>query len=635
MTNKHSCNGGGYFNKFKNILLTDVKKFNIYLLLIVSLIIIGSVGYTSYSLFSYEVYSDSIYVSFKDEEKPVCVIGEPAVSLMEKSSTTTFEMNCTDNYTVADKDLTTSNFTVTGDITVTSVTKEKVGKAMKYIITVTSGTTGGVASIKLNAGAVTDSVGNGNAVSNTSEVFVRVTCDAMSEDVSGANSPEVSLASNMIPVCYNSTANLWVKADSTNTNTDYPWYSYSDKKWANAVTVIETNREFYLNSETGMPIKMNDINTMFVWIPRFSATMVEGQAGTKTNNDYCSGASVNAYNAVYCIQKGGKWHYAGYNNPGAFDIIFVNKDTKAHDAFDFGESVSGFWIGKFENSSNVTCTAAFESAVGSDCNLRTIRPKIIPNATSWRGAMVSTFFYDIQKMTDNGNQYGFNKEIDTKLDTHLIKNSEWGAIAYLTQSIYGRCSSSTECSVMGINNNAYYQTGFGAPVGSDATVENGTYNSALGMDASTTGNIYGVYDMSGGTEEYVMAAHENDGKIIVGMSPNFYSTELSGFNGYVYQRNSLNNYSSGIDFPNSKYYDLYTTKDAYINEELQHALVETENWYGSVSLFFSTNNPWVVRGGAYSKSSIFSYWAYSGSLANSCAGDACLYACSRTSLIID
>ena len=315
---------------------------------------------------------------------------------MEKSSTTTFEMNCTDNYTVSDKDLTSSNFTVTGDITVTSVTKEKVGKAMKYIITVTSGTTGGVASIKLNAGAVTDSVRNGNAVSNISEVFVKVTCDAMEEETSTANIPV--LASNMIPVCYNSTLDLWVKADSTNTSTDYPWYTYSEKKWANAVTVTENNRNTYLNETAGIPISMDDINTMWVWIPRFSATgdTANYNGGTKSK-------------------------------PGAFDITFVNKDIAAHDAFTFGEqNLSGMWIGKFENSSNITCTA------GSGCNLRGIRPKILPNVTSWRGANVSTFFYDILNMIENGNQYGFNTSVDTKLDTHMMKNSEWGGSDILT-----------------------------------------------------------------------------------------------------------------------------------------------------------------------------------------------------------
>ena len=587
--------GGGFFYKFKNILLTDVKKFNIYLLLIVSILIIGSVGYTSYSLFSYEVYSDSIYVSFKDSEKPVCVIGEPAVSLMEKSSTTTFEMNCTDNYTVADKDLTTSNFTKTGDITVTSVTKEKVGKAMKYVITVTSGTTGGIASIKLNTNAVTDSVGNSNAVSNTSEVFVRVTCDAMEEDVSGANSPEVSLASNMIPVCYNGAANLWVKADSTNTNTDYPWYSYTDKKWANAVTVTEENgtRDDLVDAEVGTPVPMSRINTMWVWIPRFNAKMVSGQAGAYNSTAYCSYSAYSSSQST-CQSKGYSWYNVGYNNPGAFDITFVDKETSAHDAFTFGEEIAGFWIGKFENSSDITCSASNQVAVGSGCNLKTIRPKIIPNATSWRGAMVSTFFYDIQKMTLSGNQYGY----DAGVDTHMLKNNEWGAVTYLTQSIYGRCSSSTSCSEVGINNNSNYKTGYGAPAGSSSSSSTtNTYNTTRGMNASTTGNIYGVYDMSGGAYEYVMGVYTDGTKLWSGYSNGYYGTSSinnhSGFNGWL--RVDSSNYSVGIDYPDDKYYNLYTTESAYTSAGLQHAMIETKEWYGDIVSFVDQYGSWVVR----------------------------------------
>ena len=91
----------------------------------------------------------------------------------------------------------------------------------------------------------------------------------------------------------------------------------------------------------------------------------------------------------------------------------------------------------------------------------------------------------------------------------MLKNNEWGAVAYLTQSIYGRCSSSTSCSEVGINNNSSYVTGYGAPAGSSSSVTNGAYNTNLGMDASTTGNIYGVYDMSGGAYEYVMGNYNN------------------------------------------------------------------------------------------------------------------------------
>ena len=38
-----------------------------------------------------------------------------------------------------------------------------------------------------------------------------------------------------------------------------------------------------------------------------------------------------------------------------------------------------------------------------------------------------------QALTENGNIYG----LTNSADSHLLKNSEWGAIAYLSQSEYG------------------------------------------------------------------------------------------------------------------------------------------------------------------------------------------------------
>ena len=81
-------------------------------------------------------------------------------------------------------------------------------------------------------------------------------------DESGANAPE--LVDGMIPVVYDEAQASWVKAD-----TDGEWYNYQKQKWANAVTVTEKNRDTYRNAEAGIVISMDDINTMWVWIPRY------------------------------------------------------------------------------------------------------------------------------------------------------------------------------------------------------------------------------------------------------------------------------------------------------------------------------------------------------------------------------
>jgi len=75
----------------------------------------------------------------------------------------------------------------------------------------------------------------------------------------------------MIPVTYDSENSTWLKADSTNSGDS--WYNYDNKIWANAVTVKEENRDTYVKATPGTPISMDDINTMWVWIPRFNATI--------------------------------------------------------------------------------------------------------------------------------------------------------------------------------------------------------------------------------------------------------------------------------------------------------------------------------------------------------------------------
>ena len=59
----------------------------------------------------------------------------------------------------------------------------------------------------------------------------------------------------------------WVKADSSNTN--YDWYNYSEKKWANVVLVSSTNRDSYINGSVGTQIPESDILAYYVWIPRY------------------------------------------------------------------------------------------------------------------------------------------------------------------------------------------------------------------------------------------------------------------------------------------------------------------------------------------------------------------------------
>ena len=100
------------------------------------------------------------------------------------------------------------------------------------------------------------------------------------------------------------------------------------------------------------------------------------------------------------------------------------------------------------------------------------------------------------------------------LDSHLMKNMKWGAVAYLQHSNYGSHES------VRFNNNSDYKTGYASMkvptcgwtndnrdcnkygITSDLTLP---YNTETGYLASTTGNITSIYDMSGGVWEFMMS----------------------------------------------------------------------------------------------------------------------------------
>ena len=405
-------------------------------------------------------------------------------------------------------------------------------------------------------------------------------------DTSGANKPV--LASNMIPVYYDEANSVWKKADKNNSQKDYRWYSYSSTgeykgMWANAVTVKEANRQTYLNADVGAIISMDDINTMWVWIPRFNAV---------TPSNYNGGTK---------------------DNPGAIDVTFVKQNETALDAFTFGnKELSGFWYGKFEISH--TTLASSETANTLGCTNETCSNAngiiIKPNVTSLRNNNPSNFFFASRSMEQPGNSFGF---VSSEVDTHMSKNNEWGAVAYLTQSIYGRCTSSTTCTEVYINNSSGMYTGrSGGNIGGSTPI-NGTYTDQTsttqynsygfytyddyllnyntntkgnkvkgkGTGASTTGTIYGIYDMSGGTTEYVMGVYSN-------------TKGLSGFN----------------SLPDEKYYNNYT-ESSYT----YHALTETNGWYSDAAYFASKSYPWFKRGGYYGESKgggVFNFSAQDG-----------------------
>ena len=391
-----------------------------------------------------------------------------------------------------------------------------------------------------------------------------------------SNSPNAPMLDDgMIAVTYN--GSNWVKADRTNANND--WYNYDELKWANAVTVSESTRSTYKNASVGTVVNMDDIETMWVWIPRYSYSI-----GSEDGTNYY-GKQGTFLDTTPTVEL-----------PGEIDVKFVSENTKDRgsakyivsdgisdddwytpDAFTFGdEELRGIWVGKFETSSSNP------SATYGGGNTTDLDVMIKPNITSWRRINISNAFTVSQKMNNSGNRYGFNNTTDT----HMMKNSEWAIVSYLSQSKYGKLGSSN---FTGSNKEIYqnksdsYITGcsYGSP--SNANTDYGCqyqYNIEInGTGASTTGNIYGIYDMSGSAWEYVMGNY-ND---VIGSS---------GF----------------VSMPESKYYDKYTSNNVLTacngSNCISHGLSEVMEWYSDYNSVFNETNSWLVRGG-FSYSNIF------------------------------
>jgi hypothetical protein len=397
----------------------------------------------------------------------------------------------------------------------------------------------------------------------------------------------VDIDANMVPIMYtetcsntslkDSTNGCWVKADSTNKDTTYGWFDYGNHKWANAVTLKSDKLATYQSSAVGTPIDNNDIMGYFVYIPRYSYKLF----------------NVNA--------DGGT-----YSNEQEILINFENKNTTkstgstngtylTHPAFTFGTTeLNGFWIGKFETSYGADNTSTVTSATALAAGV-TVKPSTSTQTMySLRNMNVSNLYTTMKSLSNGGGQAASNHNLSS-LESSMLTNMQWGAAAYLTESVYGTCTGakgSAVCTAQPqINSVSTYQTGCG-PQSAGSTSFGTTcnyYNTTLGKLASTTQNIYGVYDMNGGAWEYVMSVTYDT----AGTAP-YYSN--SGF-------------AAGT-MPDAKYYDIYTygttnnDATAYTRGKLGDATKEvvktsSSTWYSSYVYFPYYGNSWFLRGGYF------------------------------------
>jgi len=237
-----------------------------------------------------------------------------------------------------------------------------------------------------------------------------------------------------------------------------------------------------------------------------------------------------------------------------------------HPAFTFGSTeLTGIWVAKFEasNSSGIV--------------------KVIPNVASWRSITVNDMFNSCRAM-ETDSTYGWGTA-GTGIDAHLMKNVEWGAVAYLSSSTYGKTGE------VWMNPNSNFLTGqAGTSVSASGTTSTYAYdNATYGVNASTTGNIYGVYDMSGGVNEYVAAYVDNGNANLTTYGLSLVSA--------IAQYKDL--YTSSGD-TSSGNYSANSGKKGDAVYETSTADTGTTSWYSDYSYMPYSSYSFFIRGGVCS-----------------------------------
>ena len=437
----------------------------------------------------------------------------------------------------------------------------------------------------------------------------------------------------------------------TNAN-DTNWYHYGEKKWANSKT------------EDG---------SMWVWIPRYAYKI---NNATKTFDVvFLIGTTDTYYDTEGKLQTAKR-------QTTADEVVDTTTGYTVHPAFTNETSINyanggwdkeleGIWVSKFEagyasgnntapvKASNVNYSQTtvwankVETGTGADgvmparnwldgeygSTTTSIKYPTFQGTTYAMNYINHNDSYNIAKaLTDSGNIYG----LSTDANSHLMKNSEWGAVSYLSQSKYGLNGTNIYINNVNLNSSTtsvYALTGCSGATenaGSNVTTINeinnktasnvNTWTQIHGQKASSTGTIYGIYDLSGGTYErtssYVANGNSNlraYGASIVYNGDTLKTTSTKYTTVYPHDSTSDN---TGIT---SNEANLNTASIANYAKNTQiygDGIRETStggtgatSWYSDYCCFPSLSSPFSIRGGRLwdtSGAGLFSFYRTNG-----------------------
>ncbi|MBR3003127.1 MAG: hypothetical protein IKF38_06205 [Clostridia bacterium] len=377
---------------------------------------------------------------------------------------------------------------------------------------------------------------------------------------------EPKVGAGMIPVKFNTEQEKWEICSIF----DEDWYNYLEdsKRWANIM--LEDGKYTTATATEGTIVDEKDLGSMFVWIPRFAYKIPEGYHGSNGTNGkmdvvWLRKVEGNMYD--YVNDKGvlireGTSRSAKNGNTGATAAdyyiahpCFTNGTSYGYKNGEWDEEITGIWVSKFQAGIKTTDNDLnykvnlVQNKVGKTNTARNLYYPIFKGRKFAYNFVTVSQCYDLaEAISREGNPYGVNENSQS----HLMKNSEWGAASYLSISRYGYsdgvAGTTTEkykndlsissyvvaSTVQHPNNSSNYitaVTGYSATgtkyeqnimtyenpnsftdsiVGTSGTentsyawnvVDSGkTYGN--GTKSSTTGNIYGIYDMGGCLSNY-------------------------------------------------------------------------------------------------------------------------------------
>jgi len=466
----------------------------------------------------------------------------------------------------------------------------------------------------------------------------------------------------------------------------------TDSKKGNSIDTTKADKEWYEYGETYETRKWANARTqdgsMWVWIPRFAYKITVQTIDVV----FLIGTTDQYYKADGTIGTAQRMKDTNTVPDTTADYTvhpaFTNETAIGYSNGGWDKELTGIWVAKFEagyptgnnnatkKASNVSYTTPDNKVWAKSTEVGSTKNDWLTGARNWldgvygenetkisypvfQGTTYAMNYitgndaYNISRaLTDSGNIYGLSS---SNTDSHMMKNSEWGAVAYLSQSKYGqngtkiiannasldsggtsqtKAEGNQFASLYAVTGCAYNTTNIGevkttieainGTTGNTATAEGiYTWNQKNGQNASTTGTIYGIYDMNGGSWETVSAYIANNHEYLkkYGASIAYQEESLkTASTKYttVYPNNeagetNINTASRKNFAANTKIYGDAVRETTSSTAGTTNTGWNASSWNSEFSYFPAFNVPFFARGGCFTdkqNTGIFAFYVH-------------------------